>query len=557
MKIVVDGDGKFVALSSFEEKDLLKNSGFYWDSKLRKWWTNDVEKAMLLSDFFDQSTWEYLVKLEERKQQEMVESSKTYSDFHVPLPNGISLYPYQRAGVEFLVKHKNVMLADEQRLGKTYQTLGFVNVARPKDVLIVCPATVKSEWKYNAEKLLVDEYNIQVIGKDFPLPSVNGRNFYIINYDILKKWEPMLRRKWDVIVFDESHKLKNRGWAVKRVVDGKEVVEIKGTERTYIATQLSNYADKIILLTGTPIMNRPDEFFTQLKIAKHPLGRSWKKFADRFLIREARSNWVETVGYKNLEEFSQILRQGFMMRRTREQVFPQLPTKTRELIPVDINDIELTEEVKMRLDELLRKYDGLIRNIEQLDAEVRSGNNENRKEWEEKIKQLKGELYEMTVGEISHYRKILSEKKVNLTIKFVDDLLEEVKQVVIFGHYTSTLLKLKEHYGDKAGLLIGDTPLKQREEERIQFNQGEKELMIVSTRAGGEGVSYSSADIGVFIDWDWNPKVMEQAEDRLVDITQNRPKMYYYIIVDKTIDAYIAKKILEKEALINKVMDKI
>ena len=81
--------------------------------------------------------------------------------------------------------------------------------------------------------------------------------------------------------------------------------------------------------------------------------------------------------------------------------------------------------------------------------------------------------------------------------------------------------------------------------------------MIVSMRAGGEGVSYSSADIGVFIDWDWNPKVLEQAEDRLVDITQIRPKMYYYIIVDKTIDVNVAKKILEKEEIINKVMDKI
>ena len=557
MKIMVDDDGRFVALSTFEEKDMLKNAGFYWDPKMKRWWTNDVEKAMLLNNFFDQSTWEYLVRLEERKQQEMIESSKIFSDFHVPFPDGVSLYPYQRAGVEFLMKHKNVMLADEQRLGKTYQTLGFVNVARPKDVLIVCPATVKSEWRYNAEKLLVDRYNIQVVGKNFPLPSVSGKNFFIINYDILKKWEMMLKRKWDVIVFDESHKLKNRGWAVKRVVDGKEEVEIKGTERTYIASQLSNYADKIILLTGTPLMNRPDEFFTQLKIAKHPLGKSWKKFADHFLIREARVNWVETVGYKNLEEFSHILRQGFMMRRTREQVFPQLPTKTRELIPVDINDIELTEEVKAQLDELLERYNGLIRDIEQLDAEVRSGNKENRKEWEEKIKQLKGELYEMEIGEISHYRKILSEKKVEPTIKFVDDLLEEVKQVVIFGHYTSSLLKLKEHYGDRAGLLIGDTSLKQREEERILFNKGEKELMIVSMRAGGEGVSYSSADIGVFIDWDWNPKVLEQAEDRLVDITQIRPKMYYYIIVDKTIDVNVAKKILEKEEIINKVMDKI
>lgn len=555
MLITVE-NGIFVAISTFEEKDLLKFAGFWWDSKLKRWWTNDVNKALQLKDFFDYRANNYIQQIEERKKKSLEDSSRTTSDFQVPLPSGIEFYPFQRAGVEFLTTYGNVMVGDEQRLGKMWQTLGYMNVKRPDNVLVVCPASVKAEWRSNALKLLTRPYNIEIVSKRFPLPKLTERNLFIINYDMLKKWKVDLKRNWDLIVFDESHKLKNRGWITTKVVDGKEVEFIRGTERTLIALQIAPYGKKVVLLTGTPAMNKPDEFFMQLKIASHPLGKSWKKFADEYLIQQYNGFGMETLGYKNLDEFSRKLREGFMIRRTRDQVLPQLPPKTREIIPLELDEMNLSVEVKIRLMEEKEKYESIMNGIRELDSKTaRENNNEMRQMWIDRIDQLKQTKAELEAGELSHSRNILASAKVPFVIKFVDDLLEEVEQVVIFGYHLNALGKLKEHYGDRAGMLTGPETLKEREEERQEFLNKEKRVMIVSIRAGNEGISFATANVGVFVDWDWNPKVLTQAEDRLIDITQSSPKIYYYLAVDETVDSYMAKMRLEKERLVDSVVD--
>ena len=199
----------FVAGNTYENKDAIKSCGFKWNPQDKKWVTTDLK---VLSKFV-QSGLQVVVtteaknqiQLKEEKNKEIVEkSSAVDSQINIPAPAGLQYMPFQKAGIDFVNTQKNVLIADEMGLGKTIQAIGYINLNKDiKTVLVICPASLKMNWKQELEKWLVRPFNVVIL---------NGKlaDITITNYESVKKYFDLLRSKtWDLLILDESHYIKN------------------------------------------------------------------------------------------------------------------------------------------------------------------------------------------------------------------------------------------------------------------------------------------------------------------------------------------------------------
>ena len=166
-----------------------------------------------------------------------------------------NLYPFQREGIKFAVKHKRCLIADEMGLGKTVQAIGLINELGCHPVLIVCPASLKLNWKNELERWLhhaegEPTHKIGIINGN---KWAENTEISIISYDLLKKYRQQIRaHKWGLLVCDESHYIKNeKANRTEEILGSKTVEPIQ--------------ADRVLFLTGTPILNRPSELWTTFR----------------------------------------------------------------------------------------------------------------------------------------------------------------------------------------------------------------------------------------------------------------------------------------------------
>ena len=137
------------------------------------------------------------------------QSVATTSDMEIPVPDGLAYLPFQKAGIAYACERKNTLIGDEMGLGKTIQAIGIINVVTPKTVLVICPASLKLNWKSEMKKWLVAERAIDVVnGGGEKIPT--NPDVVIINYDVLTKHTKALQsRTWGMVIMDEVHKIKN------------------------------------------------------------------------------------------------------------------------------------------------------------------------------------------------------------------------------------------------------------------------------------------------------------------------------------------------------------
>lgn len=242
-----------------------------WDSTKKLWTTTD---ARLVDDLTTRQP-EIAAEFDRQyalKHQKIEMSRAQDTDYPIPVPEGLSLRPYQRAGIFFGMHQKNTLIGDDMGLGKTVQAIGIVNcMPEAKSVLIVCPASLKYNWYREFTKWSIKKMIIGIAqGDKLPREQV-----VIINYDILGRHAHSLReREWDAIIVDEAHYLKSlkarRSVAIigGTLDDGKRLPPLRGKRN--------------IAMTGTPIPNKVMEIFALLKwLDPQGLGRDQYLFKRR------------------------------------------------------------------------------------------------------------------------------------------------------------------------------------------------------------------------------------------------------------------------------------
>lgn len=375
--------------------------------------------------------------------------------------------------------------------GKTIQALGLINLDESiQKVLVICPASLKLNWRRESTRWLTRRMSVSVVNSKSKWPNTNVR---IVNYDILKKFETQLNgTDWDLVIVDECHFIKNA-----KAQRSQRVMRIPAKKR--------------LLLTGTPIVNRPVELWNLLKLLDPARWTNFFQFARRYCAAtKGRWGW-DFSGASNLAELHNILRSTIMIRRLKKDVLAELPPKQRQVVEVPTNGASrLVKQEQAAYDEWQDLQSELRKRI--AEAEI-AGDKE---AFRSLIIGLKSDV-EVAFTELSKCRHETAIAKTKLLKEHLKDLLESGQKVVVFAHHHDVIDQAMEVFGDQAVRLDGRMTVEAKQESVDRFQNDESvKVFVGSITAAGVGITLTASSQVVFLALDWVPGNMQQAEDRCV-----------------------------------------
>jgi SWI/SNF-related matrix-associated actin-dependent regulator 1 of chromatin subfamily A len=419
---------------------------------------------------------------------------------------------HQKEAIEKLAGSKRFILADDMGLGKTTSTIIAALETGAKKILIVCPASLKINWQREIENYSDRGVYISE-GKNFSIEH----DFVIVNYDILKNFYDLKNKEnslitqgnFDLIILDEAHYVSN-GQAA----------------RTKLVNSFSKKCERVWLLTGTPMTNRPMNYFNLLSLVESPTALNWMAYAIRYcggyqFTAGTRKIW-NVAGATNLEE---------LRDRTSRQVLRRLKTDVLDLPEKIITPVYLRLKSKL--------YEGLMGEYY---------------DWYDKNPDESSSLT-VQFSKLMKVRQVIAEEKIKDTIELAENILEQDKKVIIFTNFTDTLNKIANHFGKQAVKLDGSTSKPQRQYAVDQFQDNEKiKVFVGNLKASGVGITLTAAEAVIMNDLSFVPGDLAQAEDRAYRYGQKNSVSIYYPIFDNSVEAIIYDMVNKKKLNINTVM---
>ncbi len=491
-----------------------------------------------------------------QRQEAKLASRATDADINVPCPEGLAYLGYQRAGIAFGHERPAVLIGDEMGLGKTIQAIGLMN-ANPDltKILIVCPASLKINWKRELDKWLVKKRTVFIAdSKVFPTDmDGNALNvIVIINYDVLGKHERVIKdTEWDMVVADESHLLKNPKAIRTRMVVGARAT--KEERNKGMADIPGITAKKRVLLTGTPICNRPIELYPLIHYLDPITWSSFWKYASRYTGASQDNGW-NTDGAQNLDELQDKLRSTIMVRRLKKDVLTELPPKTRKIV-----EIPADAEARRILNREREIYNEETEQELQTNVELAKAS-DNPEEFKKAVDRLKLQMKVSFEG-LSTVRRELAEAKSKMPMvhELLEEAVEDSNKTIIFAHHKTviaTLASTLEAHG--VVTITGDTPMPDRMAAVDRFQKDPNcHVIIGSIGAMGVGLTLTASSHVIMFELDWVPGNVSQAEDRAHRIGQKDNVLVEHYVVEGSLDAVMAKRIIAKQDVIDQALDDI
>lgn len=413
----------------------------------------------------------------------------------------------------------------------THNTIQAIGVVNGNDlirkVLVVCPATMKLVWKAELEKWLVNS-NLKISVWD--TKNQEDGDIIIINYDILARFDVLKRIPFSLLIGDEIHYCKSNK-----------------AQRSKAFYKIAKKAIKRLYLTGTPILNRPAELFYILKSLNFPMnwGNFMNRYANAFI--DERGHW-NIKGASNLDELQEKLRGHLMIRRLKKDVLKELPDKSRQII-------ELPDEgFKQAITKEEKYIKEKQKTIKEMKVKIKQA--EGKEEYNKAVKELR-EFNFTSFADLSRIRHLTALKKVPKSIEHIKEVLENEDKIVVFAHHRDVLDSIYKEFQDKAVLLTGDTPVEERKEIVDHFQTDPNcKLFIASIKAGGIGITLTASSTVIFVELDWTPAIISQAEDRLHRIGQENAVLVQHLVINGSIDSKIAKMCVRKQEVITQALDK-
>ena len=440
---------------------------------------------------------------------------------------GRKILEKQKDGIKFLLTRNGAILADQMGSGKTMQSAIAAIESGVKKILIVCPTSAKINWQRELNYL--QEYDVNIINSS----RYKTAKFVIINYDILKNFHTLkgeeldgippnrelVNDKFDLCIIDEAHNLKNHK-------------SIRGAIMRELCVDFG--IEKVWLLSGTPVANRPMDFYNLLSLIKSPLVKNWQHYVVRYcdgkqITTKTRGGKVKKIwltdGASNLDELSIKSRNLLLRRLTHE--FSDMPEK---IITPLYYQMDKTQE---------NEYNSL---------------------WDEYLlerkKQKKKGKIERELVELSLLRKYIAMQTIPKTIELVDDIISQGNKVVIFTCFTEELLALSEYYKKNSVTHYGQMSNKDKQTSVDLFQkEGGPMVFIGNIISAGVAITLTRANYMVFNSFDWVPGNIEQAEFRIYRIGQKNNVKIYYNLFEKTIMTRMWKTIKYKQDIINKILN--
>jgi SWI/SNF-related matrix-associated actin-dependent regulator of chromatin subfamily A-like protein 1 len=425
---------------------------------------------------------------------------------------GGELHPFQRAGVRYALDRRQTFIADEQGLGKTIQALATLEADDAFPAIVICPASMKLMWERETGRWLPQRTVAILDGRTDSAwtEEAESADVLVLNYDILDAHAERLgRRGARALVCDESHYVKNPRSRRTRAAIG-------------LAEKLEPNALRLAL-TGTPILNRPEELIAQLRM----LGRLRDFGSGARLARRFRAAGSDDRLHWNL-------RAHCYVRRTKQQVLPQLPSKRQDTVPVS-----LVNEHEYRLAErdVVAWLQTLPLDLSSIDAKVAAA--------------LRAEQ----LVRLNNLRQLAANGKLPAALSWIGDFLASGEPLVVFAEHVAIQKAVLERFPEALHILGSDTGRKRQDAvDAFQRADGPK-LIVCSLKAASQGITLTRASNVAFLELDWTPARHDQAEDRLHRIGQEEAVTAYYLLAPDTIDETMAELLQRKRSLISAVTD--
>lgn len=441
-------------------------------------------------------------------------------------------YPYQREGIEYGLDKKRLIIGDEPGLGKTLQSIGIVDTANAYPCLVICPSSLKINWQREFEKFtdksaLVLDNSVRTT---WPyLLKMGMHHVAIVNYESLRKyfvWDikggksfrlkdvvfcPQIRMFRSVII-DESHRVKD-----------------PSAQQTIFTKGITTGKEWIILLSGTPVVNRPEDLVAQLSIMGRlqEFGGRTKFMAD--YCTDPKDKKAEPA--VPLSVLSNQLYANCMIRREKAKVLPQLPDKTRVDLYVDISNAPEYNLAAADLAEYLRQYtectDWEIRRKMRMEALVRF----------------------MTL------RQLATLGKVAQAVDFIRTFLDSGKKLIVFCSLHEVVDALCKAF-PRAVTVTGRDSASSKQAAVDSFqNNPDVQLIVCSIKAAGVGLTLTASSSVAFLELPWTFCDCCQCEDRAHRIGQKDNVTCYYLLAKGTIDSIVYKLIQDKKNVANQIMN--
>jgi len=494
--------------------------------------------------------WEEVPKALVLARVESLEASRaTDADVQIPAPDGCDYLPFQKAGIAYGHARTAVLFGDEMGLGKTVEAIGLLN-ADPtlKRILVVCPASLKLNWRHELEKWLCRKRVIFIADSKL-FPDLED-GIVIINYDILSRHTKQIKSvEWDAVIIDEAHFLKNKDALRTRQVFGREPK--RSQKAAGDQGEPAIRARKKILLTGTPIANRPNEIFPLIHFLDPENWPSFWSFARRYCGAHNNGFGWDVSGATNLDELQRKLRETILIRRLKKDVLTELPPKRRQIIELPATGAAVAV-VKAERAAYAAREDTIL--AEQARVELAKAS-EDPAVYAEAVKRLR-KCMMVAFDEISALRHETAVAKIPQLIEFTRDAIEESGKVVLFLHHKDCVAAVAREFGNAAVMLVGDTEMADRQAAVDRFqNDPTCTLFIGSTMAAGVGITLTASAHVIIGELDWVPGNVTQAEDRTHRIGQRESVLVQHLVLENSLDAHIAKTIVRKQEIIERALD--
>lgn len=441
--------------------------------------------------------------------------------------SGIKLFEFQKEAIrQVCEKFKGrALVALDMGLGKT--PVGIVSALKLNSqcTVVVCPASLRLNWEREIRMWSAAVYptvqnwittTVVLNGKT----ELKRSTFIVISYEqATSRIIELASLRPDMVVVDESHYVKNRE-----------------AKRTKAVVALCRLAPHCLLLSGTPMLNRPIELWCQLEALNFSLGSYWE-YAKKYCgAHQGKFGW-DVSGATNLGELNAKLLNNVMIRKRKSEVLTELPDKRR--VRISVGGLGRSPMGKA-LRELCVK--ALKKNEWNLAPAL---------EW---LRSRKNEISDCVFSAYSELAVLKAETAKEIVLQ----MLESGEQLVVFAHHKTMIRALCDALSE-AGIafssITGDTPLELRQKCVDDFQAKRIRCCVLSITAASTGLTLTAASDMLICELPFAPGLALQAEDRIHRIGQKEAVLIRYLCADNTLDDSLWRIISSKNRIANHVLD--
>lgn len=455
--------------------------------------------------------------------------------------------PFQVVGAQFLAARRQALLADDMGVGKSCQAVTACDLVGARNILVLVPATARVNWLREFDKFspFGREAVAVLDGKTAPAPA----GVTVCSYDMLtaskKLRQSLLARQWDVLILDEAHSVKNRASQRTQAVYGRRCDGLGG---------LAAVSDRVWRLTGTPVCNYVDELWPHLRSAGIYPG-NYYDFVATFCTGFDSDYGFRITGTKNEAKLKTLL-EGFMLRRKKEQVMPELPPLTFKYhslsaSPVDI-EAWLPEAVGLTPETFyaqLEEKDKVLTAAFQL---VREKNGHGTLDGALKV-------IEQMAPNLGALRRWVGLSKVPAYVNLISDELRSgrIEKIVIGAYHVVVVKMLMELLKEfRPVCVFGDTPADKRHLRVDKFQDNPKCRVFVGNMVSASTAITLTRSCRVdILEASWRPDQNAQFVMRVHRMGQQHPVHARFFGVENSIDKQITLALRRKTEQIAKVIE--